>query len=75
VSNTATPKVEVGQEWEKTLPWSIVTRILILEAPRGSRVQVGTVANDGRVIRKRSLLVSALTNTPKGWRLVKESGQ
>jgi hypothetical protein len=75
VSTTAKPKVEVGQEWEKTGPERTVTRIRILEAPGGSRVQVGTVADKGRVIRKRSLLVSALTNTPKGWRLVKGSGQ
>lgn len=66
--------VQVEQEWEKGYAASATfTRIRVLEAPSGSRVKVGTVTADGRAIRHREILVSALSNTPRGYRLVKEA--
>lgn len=64
------PKIKVGQEWEKTSA-SGVTRIRIAEVSAG-RAGVATVTSDGRLIRGRRILMSALTNTASGYRLVKD---
>lgn len=65
--------VRVGQEWmKKDTNRNSDTRIRVLEAPSGSRVKVGTVTKDGRAVRHREILVSALSNTPKGYRLKKD---
>jgi len=73
------PEVKAGQEWEKEHTDGVASgpyRIRVLEDlrhPQSKRVKVGTVAKDGRLIREREILVSALSNTPSGYRLVKDT--
>ena len=79
------PTPKPGQEWERThndpsSPSSPPTRIRIVEwtvGERSGRVSSrGTVESHlggGRWGRRRQLLLSALSNTPKGYRLVKEA--
>jgi len=69
------PKIRAGQEWEKRErePSPRVTRIRVLEAPFANRVKVGTMRPDGTTCRHRELLVSALSNTPSGYMLVKDA--
>jgi hypothetical protein len=74
--NKPTPKK--GQKWEKYIRYSFAAdtvRIRLAEEPRGGRVQVETLlsVSPERWGRRRSLLVSALSNTPKGYRLVKDA--
>lgn len=73
------PEIRVGQEWEKAHndgPSSRPTRVRVLGVTcRGKHLRVGTVTPDGRVIRERDLLGSALTNTPGGYMLVKDVGE
>lgn len=65
--------VRVGQEWEKKdTNRDSDTRIRVLSPPSTTRVRVGTVTKDGRAVRERYLLLSALSNTPKGYRLKKD---
>lgn len=63
----------VGQEWEKQDNNRMgSTRVRILSSPgTRTRVKVGTVTADGRVIRQRPMLVSAFNGTPSGYQLVK----
>lgn len=74
---TTKPEIRVGQEWRKEHSDGIAsgpTVIRVLEVTcRGKHLRVGTVTEDGRVIRKRDLLGSALTNTPSGYMLVKDA--
>lgn len=68
------PEIKVGQEWQKDEPnIQRKTRIRVLDVMcRGKHLRVGTVTPDGRVIRERDLLGSALSNTPRGYLLVKD---
>lgn len=71
------PKVEVGQEWEQrkrrhSQAPEVVRRIRVLEL-QANRMDVATVLPDGRLVRKRSMFVSALANTPGGYVLVKDA--
>lgn len=73
---TTKPKVKMGQEWAKDHndgPSSAPTRVRVLETPTTNRVKVGTVTPDGRVIREREMMVSALNNTRSGYRLVTDA--
>ena len=78
------PTPKPGQEWERShndpsSPSSALTRIRIVEW--GVDARSGIVSRRGLVEshlggerwgRRRSLLLAALSNTPKGYRLVKD---
>lgn len=69
------PTIRVGQEWEKAHSdgWnSPPTRIRVLEVGT-NRHEVATVTEDGRLVRKRSLVASAFSNTPSGYMLMKDA--
>lgn len=62
------PKVEKGQEWEK---WDehdkIRTRVRVMSEPYAGRVAVSTVGKGGRLVRYRTILLQAFSNTPSGY--------
>ena len=75
------PTIKKGQEWEKTSGsggW-IVTRIRIVSGPDGCAnpacLVQSALGGEGNTQwgRLRRLMCSALSNTPKGYRLVKET--
>lgn len=66
---------KVGQEWRKEHSdgfSSGPTLIRILELPTERRAVVATVTKDGRLIRRRPILRSALNGQSSGYMLVKD---